>query len=381
MMNKIKTNSENENNFIETLEIKNVSNTQETNKNNNEVDYTKKSTYFYNLPENLIAQSPIEPRDHSRLLAYNMQTQEIEHKHFYDILDYLKKGDVLVLNNTRVIPCRLLGIKKDTGAKVEIFLIKRINNTNWECLAKPAKRLKQGTIVEFSNDLSCEILEDNDIGGKNVKFTFTGSFEAVLDKVGIMPLPPYIKKKLNNGERYQTVYNKVSGSTAAPTAGLHFTTQLLEKIKEKGVEICFVLLHVGLGTFRPVKTESILDHDMHKEYYEISPEVAEKINKAKSENRRVIAVGTTSVRTLESAVNDAGQVVAGKNSTKLFCYPPYNFKVVDCLITNFHLPESTLIMLVSAFAGYNNTMNVYKTAVEENYRFFSFGDACFFYKE
>ncbi len=345
----------------------------------NEIDFTKKSTYFYNLPEELIAQKPIEPRDHSKLLAYDMQTKTIEHKHFYDILNYLKKGDVLVLNNTRVIPCRLLGTKQETGANVEIFLIKRINNTDWECLAKPAKRLKQGTIVKFSEKLSCEILDDNDIGGKNVRFIFSGAFEEILDRVGVMPLPPYIKKKLENKERYQTVYSKFNGSTAAPTAGLHFTQELLQKIKDKGVEICFVLLHVGLGTFRPVKTESILDHDMHKEYYEVSKEVADKINKAKSENRRVIAVGTTSVRTLESAVEN-GVVIAGKNSTKLFCYPPYNFKVVDCLITNFHLPESTLIMLVSAFAGYEETMQVYKTAVENNYRFFSFGDACLFYK-
>lgn len=345
-----------------------------------EVDFTKKSTYFYDLPEQLIAQSPIEPRDNSRLLAYNMQTKQIEHKHFFDIINYLKKGDVLVLNNTRVIPCRLLGTKVETGAKIEIFLIKRINNTNWECLAKPAKRLKQWAIVKFSDELSCEILEDNDIGGKNVRFIFSGNFEEILDRVGVMPLPPYIKKKLENNERYQTVYSKFSGSTAAPTAGLHFTKELLEKIKNKGVEICFVLLHVGLGTFRPVKTESILDHDMHKEYYEVTEEVANAINKAKSENRRIIAVGTTSVRTLESAVDSNGLVVAGKNSTKLFCYPPYNFKVIDCLITNFHLPESTLIMLVSAFAGYYETMNVYKTAVEEKYRFFSFGDACFFYK-
>ncbi len=345
----------------------------------NDIDFTKKSTYFYNLPEELIAQCPVEPRDSSKLLAYNLDTKEIEHKHFYDILDYLKKGDVLVLNNTRVIPCRLLGTKESTGAKVEIFLIRRLNNTVWSCLAKPAKRLKEGSIVKFNDELSCKILEDNDIGGKNVEFIFSGSFEAVLDKVGVMPLPPYIKKKLENGERYQTVYSKFSGSTAAPTAGLHFTNELLEKIKQKGVEICFVLLHVGLGTFRPVKTESILDHDMHREYYEVSQEVADTINKAKSENRRIIAVGTTSVRTLESAAEN-GKVIAGKNSTKLFCYPPYRFKIVDCLITNFHLPESTLIMLVSAFAGYNDTMNVYKTAVEKKYRFFSFGDACFFYK-
>lgn len=344
-----------------------------------EIDFTKKSTYFYNLPEELIAQSPVEPRDTSRLLAYNIDNKTIEHKHFYNIIDYLKKGDVLVLNNTRVIPCRLLGIKEETGAQVEIFLIKRINNTDWECLAKPAKRLKQGTIVKFNDELSCEILEDNDIGGKNVRFIFAGAFEEILDRVGVMPLPPYIKKKLEDKERYQTVYSKFNGSTAAPTAGLHFTQELLQKIRDKGVEICFVLLHVGLGTFRPVKTESILNHDMHREYYEVTDAVADTINKAKIEKRRIIAVGTTSVRTLESA-NKNGVVVAGKNSTKLFCYPPYKFKVVDALITNFHLPESTLIMLVSAFAGYKDTMNVYSTAVKEKYRFFSFGDACLFYR-
>ena len=346
-----------------------------------QIDFTKKSTYFYNLPEELIAQTPLEKRDSSRLLCFNMDNKEIEHKHFYDIINYFNKGDLLVLNNTRVLPCRLLGTKTETGAKVEIFIIKRINLTDWECLAKPGKRLKVGTIVKFNDELSCEILGDNDFGGKNVRFIFDGAFEAVLSKVGIMPLPPYIKKKLENTERYQTVYSKTDGSTAAPTAGLHFTTELLEKLKEKGVEICYVLLHVGLGTFRPVKEESILNHDMHTEYYEVTEEVANKINTAKKENRRVIAVGTTSVRTLESAVNENGEVVAQKNTTKLFCYPPYNFKVVDSLITNFHLPESTLIMLVSAFAGYDETMKVYSEAIKEKYRFFSFGDACFFHKQ
>lgn len=346
-----------------------------------QIDFTKKSTYFYNLPEELIAQTPLEKRDHSRLLCFDMDKKQIEHNHFYDIEKFFKKGDVLVLNNTRVMPCRLLGEKEGTGAKVEIFIIKRINLTDWECLAKPGKRLKQGAIVRFNDELSCEILGDNDFGGKNVRFVFNGTFEDVLSRVGIMPLPPYIKKRLENGERYQTVYSKTNGSTAAPTAGLHFTTDLLERLKNKGVEICYVLLHVGLGTFRPVKEESILNHDMHVEYYEITPEVANAINKAKEENRRVIAVGTTSVRTLESSVDDNGKVIAQNNNTKLFCYPPYNFKVVDCLITNFHLPESTLIMLVSAFAGYNETMQVYSEAIKEKYRFFSFGDACFFHKQ
>lgn len=343
------------------------------------IDYTKLSTYNYYLPEELIAQTPAEPRDSSRLFCFNIESKEMSHKHFFDIVDFLQAGDVLVLNNTRVIPCRLIG-KKDTGATVEIFLIHRLNSTDWETLARPGKRLKIGTKVVFSPELSCEILGDNDFGGKLVRFHFSGNFEEVLNAVGVMPLPPYIKKKLENRERYQTVYSKTSGSTAAPTAGLHFTQELLEKIKSKGVTICSVLLHVGLGTFKPVTSENILHHQMHEEYYEVTPEVAGEINRAKRENRRVIAVGTTSVRTLESA-GKSGEVVATKSSTKLFCYPPYDFKIVDCLVTNFHLPGSTLIMLVSAFAGYENTMNVYQTAVRENYRFFSFGDACYFYRK
>ena len=345
------------------------------------VDYTKRSTYYYDLPEELIAQTPLEKRDASRLLCFDIDERKIEHRVFSDILDYLRAGDVLVLNNTRVIPCRLLGKKVDTGANVEIFLIKRDNLTDWQCLAKPGKRLKKGTVVKFSDELSCTILGDNDFGGKNVRFTFDGVFEDILNRTGIMPLPPYIKQKLENGERYQTVYSRQNGSTAAPTAGLHFTKELLEKIRQKGVTICYVLLHVGLGTFRPVKEDNILNHDMHTEYFEVSEEVASIINKAKAEHRRIFAVGTTSVRTLESAVDKEGKVVPQKNNTKLFCYPPYDFKIVDCLITNFHLPESTLIMLVSAFAGYENTMNVYKTAVQEKYRFFSFGDACLFYRK
>jgi len=343
------------------------------------IDYTKTSIYNYFLPEELIAQSPIEPRDASRLLCFDIDEQSIKHKHFFDITDFLRAGDVLVLNDTKVIPCRLLG-SKETGAKVEIFLIKRLNTTDWEALAKPGKRLKIGTKVHFSNNLSCEILGDNDFGGKTVRFHFSGIFEDILSKVGVMPLPPYIKKKLENSERYQTVYCKTQGSTAAPTAGLHFTKELLKKIEEKGVEICYVLLHVGLGTFRPVTEENILEHDMHTEYFEIESDVAGRINKAKEEGRRIIAVGTTSVRTLESAGKD-GKVVAQKSDTKLFCYPPYDFKIVDCLITNFHLPKSTLLMLVSAFAGFENTMKVYNEAVREKYRFFSFGDACYFYRD
>ena len=346
-----------------------------------EIDYTKKSTYFYNLPEEMIAQNPVEPRDSSRLLVFNKKTEQIEHKNFYNIIDYLKKGDVLVINNTRVIPCRLLGVKDGTGAKIEVFIIKRLNLTDWEALVKPGKRLQIGAKVKFNDELSCEIIGHTDFGGRVVRFIYEGTFEDVLNRAGSMPLPPYIREKLQNSERYQTVYSKTNGSTAAPTAGLHFTPELLEKIRQKGVTILEVLLHVGLGTFRPVKADNILDHDMHSEYFEITDDVANEINKAKADGRRVIAVGTTSVRTLESSAKD-GKVVAQKNNTKLFIYPPnYKFQIVDCLITNFHLPESTLIMLVSAFAGYNQTMKVYNTAVNEKYRFFSFGDACFFYEE
>ena len=344
------------------------------------IDYTKKSTYYYDLPEELIAQTPLLKRDESRMLCFDMDKKQIEHKHFYDLPSFLKKGDVLVLNNTRVIPCRLYGKKSDTGAKVEIFLLKRLNLTDWEALAKPGKRLKVGSKVTFGEQLSCEIIdEQKEIGGKIVRFSFDGVFEQILEKVGTTPLPPYIKTKLENSERYQTVYSKTNGSSATPTAGLHFTNELLQKIRDMGVEICYVLLHVGLGTFRPVKEDSILAHDIHSEYYEVDENTAKIINKAKSEGRRIIAVGTTSVRTLESA-GKSGIVEAQKGETKLFCYPPYDFKIVDCLITNFHLPESTLIMLVSAFCGYEETMRVYKEAVKEKYRFFSFGDCCFFYK-
>ncbi len=346
-----------------------------------EIDYTKKSTYFYDLPEEMIAQNPVEPRDSSRLLVFNKKTEQIEHKRFYNIIDYLKKGDVLVINNTRVIPCRLLGKKEGTGANIEVFIIKRINLTDWEALVKPGKRLQVGAKVKFNDELSCEIIGHTDFGGRIVRFIYNGTFEDVLNRAGSMPLPPYIREKLKNNERYQTVYSKTNGSTAAPTAGLHFTDDLLQRIRERGVIICEVLLHVGLGTFRPVKSESILDHDMHSEYFEVTEEVANQINLAKKEGRRVIAVGTTSVRTLESSSKD-GKVIAQKNNTKLFIYPPnYKFQIVDAIITNFHLPESTLIMLVSAFAGYKQTMEVYKTAVKEKYRFFSFGDACFFHAD
>lgn len=335
-----------------------------------------KSTYFYDLPEELIAQTPIEPRDMSRLLVYNRKTDKIEDKIFRDITDYLHKGDVLVVNNTRVLPARLFGYK-DTGARIEILLHKRIDLKNWEVIARPFKRLNVGTKVTFSQDLSATVTEKGDYGSCKIKFDFDGVFEHRLSEVGQVPLPPYIHEKLKNKERYQTVYAKIEGSSAAPTAGLHFTKELLAKIKDMGVEIIEVLLHVGLGTFRPVKEENILNHQMHSEYIEMSKENADILNKAKRDGRRIIAVGTTSVRVLESCVDEEGKIIAQKKDTSIFIYPSYNFKVVDALITNFHLPESTLIMLVSAFAGYDNTMKIYHHAVENRYRFFSFGDAMF----
>ena len=338
--------------------------------------YKKLSTYDYYLPENLIAQTPLEKRDESRLLVFDRKTKDIYHRQFKDITSFLKKGDVLVVNNTRVLPARLLG-KKDTGASVEILLLKRRNMTDWEVLLKPAKRVKIGTILTISDELKCELLEVLDDGNRVVRFIFDGVFEDILDRVGSMPLPHYIHEKLKDKERYQTVYNKVEGSAAAPTAGLHFTNELLQKIRDMGVEILELTLDVGLGTFRPCKEDDITKHVMHTEHYRLSQEVADKINKAKIENRRVIAVGTTSVRTLETVAQKGMPLEASEGDTSIFIYPPYKFKVVDALITNFHLPKSTLIMLVSAFAGYENTMNIYETAVENQYRFFSFGDAMF----
>ena len=346
--------------------------------NINNKDLFLKSNYFYNLPEELIAQTPVEPRDSSRLLVYNKSTKTIEHKIFRDIVNYLHKGDVLVINNTRVLPARLYGYK-DTGAKIEILLQKRVDLKTWEVIAKPFKRLSVGTKVTFSQNLSCTILSKGEYGSCIIQFEFVGVFEERLSEVGQMPLPPYIHEKLKDKERYQTVYSKVEGSSAAPTAGLHFTPELLQNIKNKGVEIVEVLLHVGLGTFRPVKEENILNHDMHSEYIEMTEENASKFNKAKKDNRRIIAVGTTSVRVLESCADENGIIIPQKRETNIFIYPSYKFKVVDALITNFHLPESTLIMLISAFAGYDETMDIYKKAVEEKYRFFSFGDAMFIY--
>ena len=339
-----------------------------------------RSTYYYDLPEEQIAQTPIEPRDHSRLLCYNRTTDKIQHQHFYNILDMLQEGDLLVVNNTRVLPARLYGYKSETGAKIEILLQKRIDLHNWEVIAKPTKRLAVGTEIVFNENIKCFVTEKGDYGACKIKFDYSDkkSFEEHLMEIGTMPLPPYIKAKLKNQERYQTVYSKIEGSSAAPTAGLHFTTDLMAKIKAKGVEIEEVLLHVGLGTFRPVKEDNILNHEMHSEYFEITEANAEKINKAKREGRRIVAVGTTSVRVLESGVGEDGYLVPQKRETKIFLYPPYKFKMVDALITNFHLPESTLIMLVSAFVGdIDKTLQLYKTAVDEKYRIFSFGDSMF----
>ncbi len=346
--------------------------------NKNNVDLMSTKSYFYELPESLIAQTPVEPRDSSRLLVYNKSTGEISHKIFHDIIDYLHSGDVLVINNTRVLPARLYG-KKDTGASIEILLLKRIDINTWECLARPGKRLKVNSKIIFSDELTGEIIDDTDFGGKIIKFTFDGVFEAIVDKIGVMPLPPYIKHQYKDKERYQTVYNKILGSSAAPTAGLHFTKELLNDIKAKGIEIAEVTLNVGLGTFRAVSVDNILEHKMHSEYIDVDEKTCEIINRAKSEGRRIIAVGTTSIRTLESATDDNGIIHPVKKDTDIFIYPGYKFKMVDAVITNFHLPESTLIMLISAFCGYDETMEIYRVAVNDKYRFFSFGDAMFLY--
>lgn len=344
------------------------------------MDLLKTSSYDYYLPENLIAQAPVEPRDSARMLVYDRSSKHLEHKIFRDIIDYLHEGDVLIINNTRVIPARLMGSKKDTHASIEVLLLKRLNYTDWEVLMKPGKRAKIGTIIEFSDELNCEVLSDTDFGGKIVRFNFDGVFENIIDKLGSMPLPPYIKNAPKGiKEEYNTVYAKFDGSAAAPTAGLHFTDDLLNRIKAKGVIIEEVLLHVGLGTFRPVKEEDITKHPMHTEYYEVSERTAEVVNKAKKEGRRVIAVGTTSVRTLESSVNDKGELVAQKKDTNIFIYPGYTFKIVDALITNFHLPKSTLLMLVSALMGRDDAIKMYEEAVRKEYRFFSFGDATFIF--
>ena len=338
----------------------------------------KVSDFDYELPQELIAQVPIKDRSASRLMVLNRENKTIEDKIFKDILDYLKPGDCLVRNNTKVIPARLYGIKEETGVHIEFLLLKRIEGDIWEVMVHPGRRLKIGTKVIFGNGLlKAEILEMMEGGNRKVKFEYEGIFNEILDQIGLMPLPPYIKEKLDDKSRYQTVYAKYEGSAAAPTAGLHFTEELLEKIKEKGVEIANVTLHVGIGTFRPVKVENIEEHDMHSEHYYIKHEDAEKINNTKKNGGRIIAVGTTSCRVLESVADEKGLVKETEGDTSIFIYPGYKFKCIDCLITNFHLPESTLIMLVSALAGKDYIMKAYKHAVEEKYRFFSFGDAMF----
>jgi len=332
--------------------------------------------FDFELPENLIAQHAVNPRDHSKLLAVNKKNGNIEHKHFYDIIDFLKEDDVLVINRTKVIPARLFG-QKENGVVIECLLLKRIDLKTWEVLLKPAKRLKVGdTAVVLENRLSFYVKEIKEDGNRIVEFNYEGTFEEILDEIGEMPLPPYIHEKLEDKNRYQTVYAKEGESVAAPTAGLHFTNELIEKIKKKGVTIVEVFLTVGLGTFRPVKAENIEDHIMHSEEYTIPKETADIINSAKEQNRRIVAVGTTSIRALESSVEN-GKLVARKSSTNIFIYGDYNFKIVDAVITNFHLPKSTLVMLVSSFMGKDNLFNAYKVAVENQYRFFSFGDSMY----
>lgn len=336
----------------------------------------KKSDFYYNLPEELIAQTPAEPRNSSRLMKIDRETGDITHARFYNLCDYLKKGDLLVLNDSRVLPARLYGEKKGTGSFIEFLLLEQKGDKLWEIICRPGKKAKVGTEFSFGGGkLSARVMEVKDDGNRIVKFECDGNFYTVLDEIGQMPLPPYITKKLEDKERYQTVYSRELGSAAAPTAGLHFTTEMLDEIKAMGVDIAYITLHVGLGTFRPVKEDDILKHKMHSEHYHLSEETAEKINRTKASGGRVIAVGTTSCRTLESMELENGLVRAGDGYTDIFIYPGYKFKLIDGLITNFHLPESTLIMLVSAFLGYEKTMNAYKIAVEEKYRFFSFGDA------
>ncbi|MBR2376682.1 MAG: tRNA preQ1(34) S-adenosylmethionine ribosyltransferase-isomerase QueA [Clostridia bacterium] len=337
----------------------------------------KTSDFYYDLPEELIAQTPVYPRDSSRLLVYDRKTKKIEDKVFSDILNIFNKGDLLVVNNTKVLPARMFAYTEH-GGKIEILLLKRLNLTDWEVMVKPGKKAKEGINLVINEELSLQVLSRTESGGRIVKFKFDGVFEDIISRAGEMPLPPYIHEKLKDQDRYQTVYAKNQGSAAAPTAGLHFTNELIDALKAKGVEFATVELKVGLGTFRPVKVDNLEEHQMHSEWYEITEENAKIINKAKLERRRVIAVGTTSVRTLETVADENGFVKASSGDTSIFIYPPYKFKCVDSLITNFHLPESTLVMLVSAFAGKEETLNLYKYAVENKYRFFSFGDACLF---
>lgn len=338
----------------------------------------KTSDFYYDLPKELIAQDPLEDRSSSRLLHLSMQDGSFEHRHFTDILDYLHKGDCLVINDTKVIPARLYGHKEETGAVIEILLLKRRENDIWECLVKPGKKARPGAKITFGDGiLKGEIIDVVDEGNRLIQFHYDGIFEEILDQLGEMPLPPYITHKLKDKNRYQTVYAKHNGSAAAPTAGLHFTPELLEAIKKKGVDIASVTLHVGLGTFRPVKVDEITEHHMHSEFFQITEEAAQKINHAKENGGRVICVGTTSCRTIESAADEDGHLKACSGWTEIFIYPGYKFKVLDCLITNFHLPESTLVMLVSALAGREHVLAAYEEAVKERYRFFSFGDAMF----
>lgn len=336
-----------------------------------------KSDFYFDLPDDLIAQHPLEDRSSSKLLVLDKETGAIDHKVFKDVIDYFEPGDCLVLNDSRVLPARIFGVK-DTGASIEFLLLKRIEGDKWETLVKPGRKAKLGATFSFGEGLMRgEIVDMADEGARIIEFKYEGIFEEILDQLGTMPLPPYITAQLEDQERYQTVYSRVTGSAAAPTAGLHFTTELIESFKNKGVHVCYVTLHVGLGTFRPVKVDNILEHSMHAEYYELSQETADIINKAKADGNKVVSVGTTSTRTIESACDASGLLKEKSGWTEIFIYPGYKFKVIDRLITNFHLPESTLIMLVSTLAGHKEVMNAYEVAVEERYRFFSFGDAMF----
>lgn len=336
----------------------------------------KLTDFSYELPKELIAQHPAEPRDNARLMLYDRKTGAVEHKHFYDLVDELRAGDVLVFNDSKVIPARLYGKRVPTGGKVEVLLLTPVGEDRWEVLVKPGKKALPGTTIEFPGGLQAEVLDRTDFGGRVVHFTYDGVFDDIIDKIGEMPLPPYIHEKMEDPNEYQTVYARERGSAAAPTAGLHFTDELLQKIRDKGVEEVFVTLHVGLGTFRPVEEENIEDHQMHSEFYSITPEAADAINRAKAEGRRIIAVGTTSIRTLESA-GTTGTLKAGSGWTNIFIYPGFTFHIVDALVTNFHLPESTLLMLISALSTREQILHAYEIAVKEKYRFFSFGDAMF----
>ena len=338
----------------------------------------KKSDFYYNLPQEFIAQTPVEPRDSSRMMVVDKKSGKIEHRHFYDILDYITENDCIIINDTRVLPARIYGVKKDTGAIVEFLLLSQKENDVWECVTGPGRRAKPGTEFDFNGLMTAHVVDVLDGGNRLVKFTYEGNFYNVLDEIGEMPLPHYITEKLEDKERYQTVYSENLGSAAAPTAGLHFTPALLDEIAAKGIKIGKVTLHVGLGTFRPVKEEDIENHLMHSEHYYLPKETADLINRTHENGGRVFAVGTTTCRTLESVATKHGKIIEDDDWTSIFIYPGYKFKCIDSLITNFHLPESTLIMLVSAFAGYENTMNAYKIAVEEKYRFFSFGDSSMF---